>query len=119
MHMSRPSRARVDPDPTVPAANRGLAGASMVGTLNLQPEFAASFQVIADSIIKTATTTRRQRGLVILRTGWNHGSQYLFGYQTMLGREIGITEPEIVALTMAPDDLPVGRRRPGPAADGR
>ena len=46
-----------------------------------------------------ASTSRRQRGLVILRTGWNCGSQYLFGQHTLLGRDIGITEAEIVALT--------------------
>ena len=69
-----------------------------MGALGLQPEFAASFQVLAGSTINMASTWRRQRGLVILRTGWNWGSQYLFG-EPLLGRDIGITEAEIVALT--------------------
>src|ERR1700722_17534192 len=99
MNMSRPARARVDPDPDVLAANRGRNAANMLGTLGLHPEFAGSFQVLAGSIINTASTSRRQRGLVILRTGWNCGSQYLYGQHTLLGREIGITEAEIVALT--------------------
>jgi 4-carboxymuconolactone decarboxylase len=99
MTMSRPARARVEPDPEVLAANRGRNAANMLGTLGLNPEFARSFQVMAGSIIDGATTSRRQRGLVILRTGWNCGSQYLFGQHTLLGREIGITEEEIVAVT--------------------
>jgi 4-carboxymuconolactone decarboxylase len=99
MNMSRPARARVDPDPDVLAANRSQNAANMLGTLGLHPEFAGSFQVLAGSIINTASTSRRQRGLVILRTGWNCGSQYLFGQHTLLGRGIGITEAEIVALT--------------------
>jgi 4-carboxymuconolactone decarboxylase len=96
MNMSRPARARVDPDPDVLAANRSQNAANMLGTLGLHPEFAGSFQVLAGSIINTASTSRRQRGLVILRTGWNCGSQYLFGQHTLLGREIGWATPGIL-----------------------
>jgi hypothetical protein len=99
MHMSRPAQARVSPDREVLAANRDRNAANMIGTLGLHPELHQSFNVMAGSIIDTASTSRRQRGLVILRTGWNCGSRYLFGQHTLLGREIGITEAEIVALT--------------------
>ena len=63
MNMARPARARVDPDPGVLAANRGRNAANMVGTLGLQPEFAASFQVLAGSL---STWHRRRAG----SAGW-------------------------------------------------
>ena len=99
MTMGRPAQPRVDPDPEVLAASRGQNAANMLGTLGLHPELSKSFAVLANSIINEASTSRRQRGLVILRTGWNCGSQYLYGQHTLLGRDIGITEAEIVALT--------------------
>ena len=45
---------------------------------------------------------------MILRTGWNCGAQYEFGQHTLFGREAGITEAEIVALTR-PHDIPVAQ----------
>jgi hypothetical protein len=99
MTMSRPTRVRVEPDPDVLAQNQDQNAANMIATLGLHPEIASGFGALANAIINQASTSRRQRGLVILRMGWNCGSQYLFGQHTLLGREIGITEAEIVALT--------------------
>jgi 4-carboxymuconolactone decarboxylase len=99
MTMSRPARVRVEPDPDVLAQNQDQNAANMIATLGLHPEIASGFGALANAIINQASTSRRQRGLVILRMGWNCGSQYLFGQHTLLGREIGITEAEIVAVT--------------------
>ena len=99
MSMARPSRARVDPDPGVLAQNRGQHTAHVSATLGLHPELSAAFGTFAGFVVNDASTPRRQRELVILRTGWNCGAQYEFGQHTLFGREAGITEAEIVALT--------------------
>ena len=99
MSLARPPRPRVDPDPRVLAENRGRPTANVAGTLGLHPELATAFRTLAGFIVNEASTPRRQRELVILRTGWNCGAQYEFGQHTILGRAAGITEAEIVALT--------------------
>jgi alkylhydroperoxidase family enzyme len=99
MSLARPARPRVDPDPDVLAANRGQYTANVVGTLGLNPEFSKAFSALGRYVVIEASTPRRQRELVILRTGWNCGAQYEFGQHTIFGREAGVTEAEIVALT--------------------
>lgn len=99
MSLARPPRPRVDPDPGVLAENRGQHYANVMGTLGLHPELSAAFATMAGVIVNPASTPRRQRELVILRTGWNCGAQYEFGQHTLAGREAGITEAEIVAVT--------------------
>jgi 4-carboxymuconolactone decarboxylase len=99
MSMARPARARVDPDPGVLAENRGQHTANVMGTLGLNPELSQAFGALGGFIVNEASTPRRQRELVILRMGWNCGAQYEFGQHTLFGREAGITEAEIVALT--------------------
>jgi 4-carboxymuconolactone decarboxylase len=78
MSLARPPRPRVDPDPGVLAENRGHT-ANVAGTLGLHPELAAAFRTLAGFLVNEASTPRRQRELVILRTGWNCGAQYEFG----------------------------------------
>ncbi len=99
MSMARPARARVAPDPAVLAENRGRYTANVSATLALHPELAAAFGTFAGFVVNEASTPRRQRELVILRTGWNCGAQYEFGQHTIFGREAGLTEAEIVAVT--------------------
>jgi len=99
MSLARPPRPRVDPDPGVLAENRGRHTANVAGTLGLHPELSTAFRTLAGFIVNEASTPRRQRELVILRTGWNCGAEYEFGQHTLFGREAGITEAEIVALT--------------------
>ncbi len=41
----------------------------------------------------------REREIVILRVGWRAGSVYEFGQHTVLGRQAGLTDEEIVRLT--------------------
>ena len=48
----------------------------------------------------------RDRELLILRTGWNCGSEYEWGQHVVVGRRVGLTDEEI------------GRVRDGPSAAG-
>jgi 4-carboxymuconolactone decarboxylase len=99
MSMARPARPRVDPDPEALAEARGRPTANVTATIGLHPELHESFQTLGNAVLREASTPRRQRELVILRMGWNCGAQYEFGQHTLFGREAGITEAEIVALT--------------------
>ncbi len=100
MSLARPARPRVDPDPDVLAENRGQQTANVRATLGLHPEFyRGAFGALSRFIGDETSTPHRQRELVILRTGWNCGSQYEFGQHTLFGRKAGLTDAEIVALT--------------------
>lgn len=100
MSLARPARPRVDPDPDVLVENRGQQTANVRATLGLHPEFyRGAFGALSRFISDETSTPHRQRELVILRTGWNCGSQYEFGQHTLFGRKAGLTDAEIVALT--------------------
>jgi 4-carboxymuconolactone decarboxylase len=45
----------------------------------------------------------REREIVILRTGFRAGSEYEFGQHTRIGRDAGLTDPEIARLADAGD----------------
>jgi alkylhydroperoxidase family enzyme len=55
-------------------------------------------------VMMTSTLPARDRELVILRTGWRCGSDYEFGQHTVIGRQAGLDDDEIVAVTRGPDD---------------
>ena len=116
--MARPARARVDPDPDALAEARGQHTANVTATLGLHPELRQSFTTLGNAIVNEGVTPRRQRELVILRMGWNCGAQYEFGQHTLFGREAGITEAEIVALTRPLTTFPWAKDDRLPAADG-
>jgi alkylhydroperoxidase family enzyme len=100
MSLARPAQPRVAPDPAVLAENRGQQTANVRATLGLHPEFyRGAFAAMSSFIGTEASNPRRQRELVILRTGWNCGAQYEFGQHTLFGRDAGLTDAEIVALT--------------------
>ncbi len=40
---------------------------------------------------------------MILRIGWNAQAKYEFGQHTVIGKQAGVTDDEITALTKAPD----------------
>ena len=50
-------------------------------------------------VLHECDTPRRQREIVILRTGWNCQAEYEFGQHTIYGRQAGLTDAEIYAVT--------------------
>ena len=55
--------------------------------------------MFGNHVLAKSTLAPRERELVILRTGWNCGAEYEFGQHTVIGREAGVSDAEIVALT--------------------
>jgi alkylhydroperoxidase family enzyme len=105
VNRQRPARPRVDPDPVVLAKIRDkIAAANVVATFAHHRELSDRFAPLFDLILNQGMTPRRQRELVILRTGWNCGSEYEFGQHTLFGRDAGLTDAEIRALVRPLDD---------------
>lgn len=55
-------------------------------------------------VMMTSTLPPREREIVILRTGWRCQSDYEFGQHAVIGRQTGLTDDEVVAVTRGPDD---------------
>lgn len=50
-------------------------------------------------LLNKGLVPERERELVILRVGWNARSRYEFGQHTIMGRDAGLTDEEIEAVT--------------------
>ena len=63
--------------------------------------FAAFLSLGSYLLSRKGTIPRREREIVILRVGWNSGSDYEFGQHTLIGLHVGLTEDEIHRLATA------------------
>lgn len=50
----------------------------------------------------TSTLNGREREILILRTGWNHQSDYEWGQHVIIGRKAGLSDEEIAAIATWP-----------------
>jgi 4-carboxymuconolactone decarboxylase len=100
MSLRRPTKARIEPVPEeVVRAEQGSVGIHIRATLAHNPMVAEPFFALLRTLIIDATTPRRQRELVVLRTGWNCQSEYEFAQHRIGGLEAGLSEAEIDAVT--------------------
>jgi 4-carboxymuconolactone decarboxylase len=98
----RPTTPRIEPDPAFLAKlrERGTTRAMNVqATMWHHRNLFRALGGLYEAVLVTATTPRRQRELVILRTGWNCQAEYEFGQHTLMGRDAGLTDAEIWAVT--------------------
>lgn len=51
----------------------------------------------------TSTLNGREREILILRTGWNHQSDYEWGQHVIIGRNSGLNDDEILAIAKWPE----------------
>ena len=108
----RPSTPRIDPvgevDDELAAI---LANALTVdgrplnifGVLGKHPKLLKRFNLMGGFLLNKGLLPPREREIVILRVGWNARSRYEFGQHTLIGRQCGLTDAEIAALTGDPD----------------
>src|ERR1700693_1789411 len=98
--MRRVAEPRVEPVPEilVKVRNRRKA-ANIAATMAHHPGLSRSFAALYNTILREGATPRRQRELVMLRTGWNCQAEYEFGQHTLYGLEAGLTDAEVFALT--------------------
>ncbi|MCH9835105.1 MAG: carboxymuconolactone decarboxylase family protein [Ilumatobacter sp.] len=76
---------------------------NIFGTLGKHPKLLKRFNLLGGFLLNKGMLPARERELVILRVGANARAEYEFGQHTVIGRDCGLTDDEIAALTRAPD----------------
>ncbi|MDL5159659.1 carboxymuconolactone decarboxylase family protein [Actinomycetospora termitidis] len=105
-HSETPRVAPVD-DPTPEVADllgRTLSDAggtplTIFRTLARHPRMLKRFNVLGGFFLTRGTLPSRDRELAILRTAWNTGCEYEWGQHVLIGRDVGLTDTEIEAVT--------------------
>jgi alkylhydroperoxidase family enzyme len=110
---TRPSDPRIDPigEPDEELAEI-LKGALLLdgeplnifGVLGNHPKLLKRFNLLAGFLLNKGLLPARDREIVILRVGWNAQAVYEFGQHTLIGKESGLGDDEIRALTLDPAD---------------
>ncbi|MFN3231731.1 MAG: carboxymuconolactone decarboxylase family protein [Alphaproteobacteria bacterium] len=107
--MPIPGPARIEPlpDDQLPEwmdNNKDIPKVNVVKTLARHPDLLRPWNRFAAHVIgDTSTLSPRQREIAILRTGWNHQSDYEFGQHRIIGRRAGLSEEEILNIARGPD----------------
>lgn len=101
---SRPAAPRLEPlDPAVldeETQKYVPPGAlNIFRTLAHHPKLMKRWLVFGSHVLAKSTLPARERELAILRVGWRCQAEYEFGQHTVIGRNEGVTDGEIVALT--------------------
>ena len=108
----RPTKPRITPvdlaaDDVHPELADILSGAlthdgtplNIFGALAQHPKLLKRFNLLGGFLLNKGLLPPRERELVILRIGWNAQAKYEFGQHTIIGRQAGLTNDEITALT--------------------
>lgn len=107
----RPRLAPLDPE-TLDDDTRRLVPTGALNifrTLARHPKLLKRWLVFGNHVLAKSTLPARERELVVLRVGWRCAAEYEFGQHTLIGRQAGVTDDEIVALTTPLDDHPWSR----------
>jgi 4-carboxymuconolactone decarboxylase len=100
MSLRRLTAPRVEPRQDILGKTEATVRAPNVrATIAHNPALAKAVGGLTGAVLREGSTSRRQRELVILRAGWNCQSEYEFGQHTLFGKEAGISDEEVVALT--------------------
>lgn len=113
-HRQRPDAPRIEPVDMAAAEGELaeiLAGAlthdgqplNIFGALGRHPKLLKRFNLLGGFLLNKGVLPARERELVILRVGANATAEYEFGQHTIIGRDAGLTDGEIHALTEDPD----------------
>jgi 4-carboxymuconolactone decarboxylase len=79
---------------------------NIFGVLAHHPKLMKRFNLMGGFLLNKGLIPAREREIVILRVGWNARAVYEFGQHTVIGKQSGLTDDEIVALTRDPADGP-------------
>ena len=77
---------------------------NIFGVLGRHPKLLKRFNLLGGFLLNKGLLPEREREIVILRIGWNARARYEFGQHTLIGRRCGLTDAEIVALTLPAAD---------------
>ena len=72
-------------------------------TMARYPELARDWLVFGGHVLNRNSLPARERELLILRIGWLCQSEYEWSRHTIIARDVGISEEEILRITKGPD----------------
>ena len=72
-------------------------------TLSRYPKSYTSWMTFGSYILQGSSLPARDREILILRTGWLCQSEYEFGQHTVVGKQAGLNDEEILRITKGPD----------------
>ena len=72
-------------------------------TMARYPELARDWLVFGGHVLRRNSLPARDRELLILRIGWLCQSEYEWSRHTIIARDVGISEEEILRITEGPD----------------
>jgi 4-carboxymuconolactone decarboxylase len=105
MHGARPSAPRIEPRAELLDRIREAQKSSPVNAANVVATMAhnknlnRAFGTFAQAVLFDPGVSRRNIELAVLRMGWNCQAVYEFGQHTLFGRDAGLTDAEIYAVT--------------------
>jgi 4-carboxymuconolactone decarboxylase len=77
---------------------------NVLSTIGRHPDLFEDFIPFASYILQGQTLLARDREMLILRIGWLCQAKYEFGQHTLSGKQVGLTDEEILRITRGPDD---------------
>jgi 4-carboxymuconolactone decarboxylase len=107
--MAIPGPARIEPlaDDRLPDWMRDgppILRVNIMKTLAHHPDLLKPWNRFAGHVMGyTSTLSGREREILILRTGWNHRSDYEWGQHVIIGRNAGLSDDEIMAIARWPE----------------
>ena len=115
--IDRPSTPRITPvdlsapdvDPEITAILEGAlthngSPLNIFGALGRHPKLLKRFNLLGGFLLNKGLLPAREREIVILRIGWNAQAMYEFGQHTVIGKQVGLTNAEITAITQDPGE---------------
>ena len=105
MHFPRPTTPRIQPRQDLVEKIRERQKNSPVNAVNVSATLAhnkplnRAFGPFAQAVLFEGGLSRRNVELAVLRMGWNCQAVYEFGQHTLFGRDAGLTDAEIFAVT--------------------
>jgi len=105
MHGARPSAPRIQPRADlldkIRQAQKDLPvnAVNVSATLARNKNLSKAFGTFAQAVLFDPGVSRRNIELAVLRMGWNCQAIYEFGQHTLFGRDAGLTDAEIYAVT--------------------
>jgi 4-carboxymuconolactone decarboxylase len=87
----------------LPKSDLGGRTLNIFLTLARHPKLLKRWLVFGSHVLGKSTVPAREREIVILRTGWLCRSEYEFGQHTRIGRLCGLSDDEILRITVGPD----------------
>jgi len=77
---------------------------NVLATLGRHPKLFELFIPFASYVVQEQTLPARDREMLILRIGWLCKAKYEFGQHTLNGKQVGLTDEDILRITRGPDD---------------